>query len=66
MARFARDVQCKYCHESLKKKHGQTPQGHILGFYLRGEGPWCLDHYLAAWDAWKRGLYYGKTDISGF
>ena len=66
MARLPLTAVCKYCNESLVKKHGTTPQGNALGFYLRGEGPWCLAHYLEAWGAWKRGLYFGKTALNGW
>lgn len=66
MARLPLSAKCKYCNESLVKKHGRTPQGNALGFFLRGEGPWCLEHYHAAWAAWKRGLYFGKTELNGF
>lgn len=66
MARWPATTRCKYCGELLSKKHGLTPQGHALGWLLRGEGPWCYDDNLRAWEAWKRGLYFGKTEQNGF
>jgi hypothetical protein len=66
MARLPATAKCEYCHESLVRLHGKTPQGNALGFFLRGKGPWCLTHYHAAWAAWKRGLYYGKTELNGY
>lgn len=66
MARWPATTRCKYCGELLAKKHGLTPQGNALGWLLRGEGPWCIVCNHLAWQAWKRGLYFGKTEQNGF
>lgn len=66
MARWPAETRCRYCGESLSKLHGLTPQGHALGWLLRGRGPWCFWCNLKAWDAWKRGLYFGKTELNGY
>lgn len=66
MARWPANTVCAYCHEPLRKKHGVTPQGHALGWLLRGYGPfdyWCN---MEAWNAWKRGLFHGLTELNGW
>jgi hypothetical protein len=66
MARWGPQQRCQHCHESLAKKHGLTPQGNSLGWLLRGFGPFCYPCNLDAWDAWKKGMFHGKTEQNGF
>jgi hypothetical protein len=66
MARWGPNQECRHCHELLRVKHGLTPQGHSLGWLLRGFGPFCYGCNLSAWDAWKRGLFHGMTELSGY
>jgi hypothetical protein len=66
MARWPATQECQHCHEPLRKKHGLTPQGHTLGWLLRGFGPFCYPCNLDAWQAWKKGMFHGMTDNSGY
>lgn len=66
MMKLPPTARCEYCHEPLAKLHGLTPQGQALGWFLRGKGPWCYGDNLRAWEAWKRGLYFGKTALNGW
>lgn len=69
LVRLPAHARCRYCHGYLSRKSmggGLTPQGEALGWFLRGEGPWCLEHYHYAWQCWKRGLYFGKTELHGW
>jgi hypothetical protein len=59
-------IKCRQCKESLRQRHGLTPQGQALGWLLRGFGPFCFWCNLDAWQAWKRGLYRGKTALNGW
>lgn len=67
MARWPAWMLCRHCGELLAKKNGGlTPQGHSLGWLLRGYGPYCYFCNLDAWQAWKRGLFHGLTDQNGW
>ena len=67
MCRWPATTKCRQCGELLAKKNGGlTPQGHALGWLLRGFGPYCYFCNLDAWGAWKRGLFHGLTETNGF
>ena len=66
MARWHKDQKCRQCGELLRVKHGLTPQNNSLGWLLRGFGPYCYPCNLDAWSAWKKGLFHGMTENSGY
>jgi hypothetical protein len=66
MARWPAHMKCAQCGELLRARHGLTPQGHALGWLLRGFGPYCYWCNLNAWQSWKRGMFHGLTPLNGF